>query len=118
MFKKTLKNFKKSEHVTYFDTIHKYELFNAYFYIYLILIPCDRDLVNPCAARTAHTCTGYTFSRKFQIKYNSTAIDRAVFGRCSANQITQFFRCLFFINNDISYHLKLEIASAIPALNN
>ena len=59
----------------------------------------------------------YTFSRKFQPKWNATKIDKIFSGRCSANQIFQFGRCLFFINRNVFRHLKLEIALAIPALN-
>ena len=59
----------------------------------------------------------YTFSRKFQPKWNATKIDKIFSGRRSANQIFQFGRCLFFINRNVFRHLKLEIALAIPAIN-
>ena len=38
-------------------------------------------------------------------------------GRCSVSLITQLRRCIFSKNKDIFRHLKLEIASAIPASN-
>ena len=44
-------------------------------------------------------------------------IEKIFSGRCSANDLFQFGRCLFFINRNIFRHLKLEIALAIPALN-
>ena len=58
----------------------------------------------------------YVF-KKVSIQLNATEIDKIFSGRCSANQIFHFGRSLFFINSHISRHLKLEIALAIPALN-
>ena len=57
----------------------------------------------------------YVF-KKVSAQINATAIDKIFSGRCSANQIFQFGRCLFFLNENIFRHLKLEIALAIPAL--
>ena len=44
-------------------------------------------------------------------------MDNTVCGRCSVSKITQFRRCIFSKNIYIFRHLKLEIALAIPALN-
>ena len=46
------------------------------------------------------------------LKMNNT-----VCGRCSISQIIPFNICLFSKNINICRHLKLEIALAIPALN-
>ena len=45
-------------------------------------------------------------------------MNNTVCGRCSVSKITQFRRCIFSKNIYIFCHLKLEIALAIPALNN
>ena len=58
----------------------------------------------------------YVF-KKVSTQINATEIDKKLSGRCSANQIFHFGRCLFFINSHIFRHLKLEIALAMPALN-
>ena len=58
----------------------------------------------------------YVF-KKVSTQINATEIDKIFSGGCSANQIFHFGRCLFFINSHIFRHLKLEIALAIPALN-
>ena len=44
-------------------------------------------------------------------------MNNTVCGRCSVSKITQFKRCIFSKNIYIFCHLKLEIALAIPALN-
>ena len=44
-------------------------------------------------------------------------MDNIVGGRCSVSVITQLRRCIFSKNKNIFCHLKLEIALAIPALN-
>ena len=44
-------------------------------------------------------------------------MDKLICDSCSVNQITQFASCLLFINGYIFRHLRLEIASAIPASN-
>ena len=47
----------------------------------------------------------------------SLKMDNIVCGRRSIHQITRFKRCLFSKNINIFCHLMLEIALAIPALN-
>ena len=44
-------------------------------------------------------------------------MNNMVCGRCSVSRIIQFKKCPFFKNIHIFRHLKLEIALAIPALN-
>ena len=44
-------------------------------------------------------------------------MDNIVGGRCSVSLITQLRKCIFLKNKNIFRHLKLEIASAIPASN-
>ena len=77
---------------------------SIYIYIYsdLTLVLLDPDI--------------YVF-KKVSTQINATKIDKISSSRCSANQIFQFGRCLFFIDRNIFRHLKLEIALAIPALN-
>ena len=48
---------------------------------------------------------------------NATEIHKIICDRCSVNQNVRFHTCLFFINSHNFRHLKLEIASAIPASN-
>ena len=44
-------------------------------------------------------------------------IDRLACGKCPVNQVIQFGGCIFLIHRTIFRHLKLGIASAIPASN-
>ena len=44
-------------------------------------------------------------------------MDNIVCGRCTVSQVIQFRRWIFSKNIYIFRHLKLEIALAIPALN-
>ena len=55
---------------------------------------------------------------QFQTKLNATAIHEMVCDRCSVNKKKKKFRWQFFINTcrHMFCHLKLEFASAIPAL--
>ena len=58
----------------------------------------------------------YSFMH-FYFKFNTTGIDKIICSGCSNNNIFQFRQCLFFTDEAIFRHLKLEIASAIPASN-
>ena len=53
----------------------------------------------------------------FLINKNITKFNKIFFVRCIVNPIMQYWRCLFVIDIHIFRHLKLEIASAIPASN-
>ena len=65
-------------------------------------------LINPCLARPV-----YIRLRSMQKSLNV----KIIIGRCLAKPILQYWRCLLFSNINIFRHLKLEIASAIPASN-
>ena len=70
--------------------------------------------LNPCAARAVYI--------KFQAGFILNKIQLKlimVCGRCCfvIHFFLKFESCLFFINNNIFRHLKLEIALAIPASN-
>ena len=51
------------------------------------------------------------------ISKSNTENDKIVCAISSDNQLIQFTSCLFFINSNITHHLKLEIVSAILSSN-
>ena len=50
-------------------------------------------------------------------RFKRRKIETIVYGRCLVNPIIQYWRCQLFININIFRDLKLEIALAVPALN-
>ena len=75
-----------------------------------------RDIAIPVVG--LWSCSAKTVYIRFQANVTPNKIPlkfKYICGKCSVNQIIQFWRCLFFINNVVFIHLKLAIAFAIPA---
>ena len=70
--------------------------------------------VDPSAVSMVRVIWFQVNFKAYKTKLKLTII---VCGRCSDNQIIQFLRCLFLINRNIFFYLKLEFALAILALN-
>ena len=87
---------------------------NMYLYIYMYIHSHINCIINPCAAGAVYIRFRVSFRKN---KMTLKSIKQFVIDARLIKMLIFTQSCLFFINSHIFHHLKLEIALAIPALN-